>query len=281
LFEVRDLWPAFAVEVGVLRNRLLIRLSEGLENFLYRHADRIVVNSPGFIAHVQERGGRQVSLVANGSDTGMFDPKADGSAFRLAHGLEDKFIALYAGAHGLSNDLGVVLEAARRLQDLPQVVIVLVGDGKEKAALVAQADAMGLENVRFLPPVPKTGMPEVLAAADACIAILKPVELYQTVYPNKVFDYMAAGRPVVLAIGGAIREVVEGAGAGMAVAPGEGEALAQAIRALAADPGKARAMGLAGRRCVEQNFDRAILAEKMAQIMEEMVRGEKRRAYSG
>src|SRR5574341_1555171 len=267
LFEVRDLWPAFAVSVGVLRNRALIAASEWLERFLYRHADQVVVNSPGFIAHVQSRGARKVALVPNGSDTAMFSSQADGTSFRRAHGLEGKFIALYAGAHGMSNDLGVVLEAAALLADQPEVALVLLGDGKEKPALESRARAMDLANVHFLPPIPKTGMPQALAAADACIAILKPIEMYRTVYPNKVFDYMAAGKPVVLAIDGVIREVVEQAGAGIPVPPGDAQALAGAIRSLAADPQKRRLMGLAGRRCVEDSFDRALLAGKMAEIM--------------
>jgi glycosyltransferase involved in cell wall biosynthesis len=198
----------------------------------------------------------------------MFDPAADGDAFRRAHGLEGKFIALYAGAHGMSNDLGVVLEAASLLRDQPVIALVLLGDGKEKPALVAQARAMGLTNLHFLPPVPKNDMPHALAAADACIAILKPIEMYRTVYPNKVFDYMAAGRPVVLAIDGVIRDVVEQAGAGIPVPPGDAPALARAIRSLAADPQKARQMGLAGRHCVESRFDRPLLASKLAEIME-------------
>jgi glycosyltransferase involved in cell wall biosynthesis len=270
LFEVRDLWPAFAVAVGVLRHQLLIRASEWLERFLYRHSDQVVVNSPGFIAHVQERGASRVALVPNGSDTAMFDPLADGRTFRQAHGLGNQFIALYAGAHGLSNDLGVVLEAAARLADQPEIAIVLLGAGKEKPALVARAQAMGLANIHFLEPLPKTEMPEALAAADACIAILKPIQMYRTVYPNKVFDYMAAGRPVVLAIDGVIRDVVEQAGAGIAVPPGDAPALAEAIRSLAADPQKGRQMGMAGRRCVEESFDRALLAAKMAEIMESL-----------
>jgi glycosyltransferase involved in cell wall biosynthesis len=171
----------------------------------------------------------------------------------------------------MSNDLGVVLEAASLLADRPEIAFVLLGDGKEKPALVAQARLIGLANVLFLPPVPKTGMPQALAAADACIAILKPIEMYRTVYPNKVFDYMAAGRPVVLAIDGVIRDVVEGAGAGIPVPPGDGPALAEAIRSLAADPQKGRLMGLAGRRCVESSFDRARLAGKLAEIMESLV----------
>jgi glycosyltransferase involved in cell wall biosynthesis len=279
LFEVRDLWPAFAVAVGVLRNRLLIRASEWLERFLYRHADQVVVNSPGFIDHVQARQAqarvaKRVVLVPNGSDAAMFDPQIDGSDFRRAHGLEGKFVALYAGAHGMSNDLGVVLEAAALLADRPEIALVLLGDGKEKPALLAQARAMRLDNVHFLPPVPKTGMPQALAAADACIAILKPVEMYRTVYPNKVFDYMAAGRPVILAIDGVIRDVVSQAEAGIPVPPGDAPALAEAVRSLAADPQKGRRMGLAGRRCVERSFDRALLAAKLAGLMEALVQKE-------
>jgi glycosyltransferase involved in cell wall biosynthesis len=191
LFEVRDLWPAFAVAVGVLRNNVLIRVSQWLERFLYRHADLVVVNSPGFVSHVQERGALQVELVPNGADTRMFDPQADGLDFCHMHGLEGKFVGLYAGAHGMSNDLNVVLDAAKLLQDDPQIVFVLLGAGKEKPSLLRRAKEMGITNVRFLSPVPKNEMPEALAAAGACIAILKPVELYKTVYPNKVFDYMA------------------------------------------------------------------------------------------
>jgi glycosyltransferase involved in cell wall biosynthesis len=273
LFEVRDLWPAFAVGVGVLRQPLLIRLSEWLESFLYCHADRVLVNSPGFIEHVRGRGARRVELVPNGADTHMFDPGTDGGAFRRENQLVGKFVALYAGAHGMSNDLGVVLQAAGLLVDRPEIAIVLLGDGKEKPALIAQAQSLGLKNVSFLPSIPKAQMPQALAAADACIAILKPIPLYATVYPNKVFDYMAAGRPVVLAIDGVIRQLVERSGAGLFVPPGDAASLAQAIRRLADDLQMGKAMGARGRRAVEANFDRARLAQQLAEIMEAM--GEK------
>lgn len=270
LFEVRDLWPAFAIAVGVLRNPLLVRASLWLERFLYRSADRVMVNSPGFIEHVTRRGAAWVELIPNGASPEMFDPAADGRAFRRAHGLDDQFTVLYAGAHGISNDLGVVLQAAERLRDRMDIRFVFLGDGKEKHNLEAQAAAMRLENTLFLPPVPKERMREALAAADACLAILKPLEMYKTTYPNKVFDYMAAGRPVVLAIDGVIREVVERSGAGVFVPPGDAGALADAVSALACDPGKARAMGLAGRRSIERHFDRRVLAEKLALMLEEM-----------
>lgn len=276
LFEVRDLWPAFAVQMGVLRQPLIIRLSEWLERFLYRRADVVVVNSPGFIEHVQEHGARRVELVPNGADAEMFDPLDDGAVFFDTY-LKDKipeegFLVLYAGAHGISNDLATLLEAARMLNDRQDIAFLLVGDGKEKGNLIRAAEAMGLQNLHFLPALPKNEMPGALAAADACIAILKPIPLYGTVYPNKVFDYMAAGRPVILAIDGVIRKVVEEAGAGLFCPPGDAASLADAVRRLADDPAYGREMGMNGRRCVEAEFNRSRLAEKLASIMENLVK---------
>ncbi|HLE73702.1 MAG TPA: glycosyltransferase family 4 protein [Anaerolineales bacterium] len=274
LLEVRDLWPAFAVEVGVLRNPALIRASEWLESFLYRHADQLVVNSPGFVDHVQARGGRQIAVVPNGADAAMFDPQANGAEFRKQYGLPaDAFVVVYAGAHGLSNDLGVVLQAAELLKTEEKFLIVLVGDGKDKPALQAQAADLKLDNVRFVPPLPKTQMSEALAAADACLAILKPIQLYATVYPNKVFDYMAAGRPVLLAIDGVMRKVVEDGGAGVFVPPGDPQALAQAMTQLADDPAKARSLGRAGRATLQAHFDRTQLAKQILRVIQETAGG--------
>lgn len=267
VFEVRDLWPAFAVGVGVLHNPMLIRAAEAFERFLYRHADQVIINSPGFHAHVQQRGARRIELVPNGADTRMFDPEATGADFRRQHGLEQKLIALYAGAHGMSNDLGVLLQAADRLRDRPEIVLVLLGDGKEKPALMESARRMNLDNVVFLAPVPKVDMPAALAAADICIAILKPIPEYKTVYPNKVFDYMAAGRPVVLAIAGVIEQVVQQAGAGICVPPGDPEAIAAALGRLADAPAERRAMGRNGRSYIQAHFDRQVVALRLEGIL--------------
>jgi glycosyltransferase involved in cell wall biosynthesis len=269
LFEVRDLWPAFAVAIGVLRQPALIRLSEWLEAFLYHRANTVIVNSPGFIDHVKAVGARKIVLVPNGADMSMFQPASGGAAFRRQHGLENRFVAMYAGAHGISNDLDIVLEAADLLRGEDRIVFILLGDGKEKPALMKLAAQMNLHNVRFLPPVPKTEMPGALAAADLCIAILKPIPLYATVYPNKVFDYMAAGRPVLLAIDGVIRQVVEKADAGVYVPPGDASALAAHLQTLAADPDLCHRLGANGRRYLEANFDRSILADQFARVVEE------------
>ena len=271
LFEVRDLWPQFAIAVGVLKNPILIFLSEWLERFLYRRADQVMVNSPGFLAPVTSRGAKRVKLIPNGADPSMFDPDDDGTAFRQSHHLQDKFVALYAGAHGMSNDLDVLLNAAELLADAKNIQIVLLGDGKEKPALIARAEKMNLTNVTFLPSVPKTEMASALAGTDACIAILKPLEEYKTTYPNKVFDYMAAGRPVVLAIDGVIREVVDAAGCGIFAQPGNAVELAEAIRKIAADKDQSRAMGLQGRKYLEENFSRAVIGEKLVALLKELV----------
>jgi glycosyltransferase involved in cell wall biosynthesis len=249
-------------------------MSLWLEGFLYRHADLVVVNSPGYMDHVGGRGARRVELVPNGADPHMFDPADSGASFRSANRLEDKFVVLYAGAHGMSNDLGVALAAAKILQDATKtsdVMITFLGDGKEKSTLQKQAAEMGLTNVLFLPPVPKDEMAAALAGADACLAILKPIEEYKTTYPNKVFDYMAAGRPVVLAIDGVIRDVIDAAQCGVFAQPGDPGALAQVIQQLAADRAASRRMGLAGRAYLEQHFSRSVVARKLAGIMEDML----------
>jgi glycosyltransferase involved in cell wall biosynthesis len=275
LLEIRDLWPAFAIAVGVLKQPILVRASKWLERFLYQHADLVVVNSPGFIDHVLARGVKQVELVSNGADVSMFDPQSKGNDFRNKHGLGGKYVALYAGAHGMSNDLEVVLEAAGMLTERIDIIIVLVGDGKDKPVLESRAREMGLSNLKFIPPVPKNDMPEALAAADACIAILKPIPLYATVYPNKVFDYMAAGRPVVLAIDGVIKEVIETANAGIAVPPGEPKALADALLTLSENLQQGIAMGKRGNEYVKNHFDRSIQAQNLARIVEALVQRDK------
>ena len=170
----------------------------------------------------------------------------------------------------MSNDLGIVLEAAEMLQERAAIKIVLLGDGKEKPALQKLAQNLELTNLQFLPPIPKNEMPAALADADACIAILKPIPLYGTVYPNKVFDYMAAGKPVLLAIEGVIRDVIEEAGAGIAIPPGDPAALADGIRYLADHPDEGLAMGFRGRNHVKQHFNRPIQAEIFASLIEDL-----------
>jgi len=275
LLEVRDLWPAFAVQVGVLRNRALIRAARWLERFLYRRADRIVLNSPGFISHLVDSGAEasKLAFVPNGVDTQLFDPAAQGGELRRLGGLAGKFIALYAGAHGMANDLWQLLAAAELLREDPRIAFVLVGDGREKLALQAKGRTMGLSNVTFLPAIEKARVPSLLADADCGLVVLKPIPLFTTTYPNKMFDYMAAAKPVVLAIDGVARRLMEEADAGVCVPPGDPMALAAAVQRLANDPALARELGRRGRAYVETHYDRAQLALQMEGLMLGLVSG--------
>lgn len=281
VLEVRDLWPDFAVGLGVLRNRVAIRAAKALERFLYRRADLVVVNSPGFVEHVRREGGREPVVVPNGVDPAPF-LAADRRAWRGKLGWESAFVTLYAGAHGIPNDLEVVLRAAAREQAATgrsqtaspdPILFAFVGSGRDLPRLQRLAEQRKLANVQFLGPRPKSEMPGILAAADCCIAILKPIPMFTTTYPNKVFDYMAAGRPVVLAIDGAIREVVDEATAGTFVRPGEPTALLDAVRSYRADPARSGRDGAAGRAAVTARYDRDGQAARLREAVAALLRG--------
>ena len=273
VFEVRDLWPVFAVELGVLRNRSLIWASRRLERFLYRHAAKVMPNSPGFIPHLRRSGvpEHRTALVPNGVELSAFDPDYRGTEVRRTLELENHFVVLYAGAHGLANDLGTVLLAAKQLEPYPSISVLLLGDGKERSNLMRQADELGLTNVRFLPAQPKERMAAFLAAADVCIANLKPIPMFATVYPNKVFDYMAAGRPTLLAIDGVIREVIENADGGVYVPPGNPDAMAGTVLTYCEDRELCQRQGRAARTYVSEHFDRKTHASKLESIFQHVV----------
>jgi glycosyltransferase involved in cell wall biosynthesis len=272
LLEVRDLWPDFAIAVGVLRNPLAISLARWVERFLYARATIVLVNSPAYRDAIQRKGvpPSKLRFIPNGVDVAMFDPAGTGASIREQFGLRDAFLVVYAGAHGMANDLGTILQAAERLREHDDIHVLFVGDGKERVNLEAQARALGLRNVTFAGTMPKTAMPEVLAAADICVATLMNIPMFATTYPNKVFDYMAAGRPTILAIDGVIRTVVEEAGGGIFVPPGDSDAMTEAIESLYRDRARSRAMGLAARLYVESHFDRAQQARDFAAIIDEL-----------
>ena len=258
LLEIRDLWPDFAIDMGVLKNPLLIWLARRLENFLYRHADHILVNSPAYVGFLRSRGvsERSITLIPNGVDTTMFSPHERGAAIREQLGLNGKFVLTYAGALGPANDIPTLVRAAERLKDDDAFRLLLVGDGKDRARVQAMIAEKGLNNVVVAGARPKAEMKQVLGASDACTATLLNIPMFSMTYPNKVFDYMAAGRPIVLAIDGVIRQVVEDAGAGIFATPGDDAAIAGAVRRLMADPRAAAEMGGRGRTYVAERFNR-------------------------
>jgi glycosyltransferase involved in cell wall biosynthesis len=258
LLEIRDLWPEFAIDIGILRNPLLIKLSRWLERFLYAQANQIIVNSPAYRGYLTNKKvpAAKISLIPNGVDPRMFNQEATGEHFRRQWKLDGKFIVTYAGALGLANDIPTILRAANHLREDRQILFLLVGDGKERSRLESLAQHLSLPNVVFMGIRPKSEMPEILAASDAGLATLKDIPMFRKTYPNKVFDYMAAGRPTILAIDGVIRDVIEAAGGGIFVPPGDDTALAEAACSLFDNRSRAHAMGVAARKYVEKNFNR-------------------------
>lgn len=269
LLEIRDLWPEFAIGMGVLTNPVLIRLSHALEAFLYRHATHLLVNSPAYREYLIGKGVSQskISLIPNGVDPSMFCPDASGDRIRSEWSLGDRFVVTYAGALGLANDIPTILKAAEHLRHLTHIHFLLVGDGKERRNLEALVEQKRLSNVTFTGSRPKSEMAEFLAASDACVATLQDIPMFRTTYPNKVFDYMAAGRPTILAIDGVIRDVVETAHGGLYVPPGDGSALAEAVRRLEQDRPACREMGRAARQYVAEHFSRSDQARDFSALI--------------
>jgi glycosyltransferase involved in cell wall biosynthesis len=269
--EIRDLWPAIFVELGVLTNRRVIRLLERLELAAYAAADQVVVVSEGFRADLIERGvpAAKVHTVRNGVDLSRFDPDAPGdpaTRARLGAGPGDCLV-LYVGTHGISQGLPAVADAAKRLAGQP-IRIAFVGDGADKRRLAVRVAELGLDNVTLLPSVPSVEVPALLAAADICLVPLRQVPLFATFIPSKMFEFLAAGKAVIGSMTGEAAHILGEAG-GVVVAPEDSAALAEAIGELAADPELRQKMGRAGRAHVERSYDRAALAREYRKLLDQ------------
>jgi len=273
VLEVRDLWPEFPIALGIIRNPIVIWWARRVERFLYARADHIIVNSPAYRIYLREQcsvSPERVTLVPNGVDPQMF-ASGDAASVRAQYELDSKFVVVYGGAMGVANNLEVLLNAASALRSRTDIHFLLVGDGRERGRLESLKSELQLFNVTFTGPQPKERMRDFLAAADATVAILQNIAAFTTTYPNKVFDYLAAGKPVVLAIDGVIREVVENAGAGIFADPSDPMAIAGAITALADDRARATRMGVSGREYVRRNFDREQQAEQLRKIFDSLI----------
>jgi glycosyltransferase involved in cell wall biosynthesis len=270
LLEIRDLWPEFAIDMGVLKNSVLIRLSRALEIFLYAQASHLLVNSPAYKDYLMDKGisPDKIFLISNGVDPNMFRPDNEGNGFRKDYDLEGKYVVTYAGALGMANDIPTILSAAEKLKDRPDIHFAIVGDGKERQKLERHRQQKDLKNVTFTGPKLKCDMPGILAVSDVCLATLMDIPMFKTTYPNKVFDYMAAGLPTVLGIDGVIRDVVESARGGIFVPPGDAAALADAVVKLYGNPGLAKAMGSSARLYVVKHFNRNHQAEQFINLIE-------------
>ena len=274
ILEVRDLWLDFARQLGIVTNPFVYYFFKFIEKKIYRKADHLIVNSPGFVNHISKIvPDKNINVFPNGVDISDFQEvsKSKRDEFKKKYSLENKFIVMYTGNIGIANDIENILKAALKIKiEYPDITIVFVGGGLNSEKNKQKAIDEGLSNVLFIKSQPKKEMPNILNTADVCLATLKNIPLFNTNYPNKVFDYMAAGKPTVLAIDGAMREVIEKAQGGIFVSPGDSRKLSEAILYYYNNRNEMINHGKQARKYVIENFDRKIITGKFANYLESL-----------
>jgi glycosyltransferase involved in cell wall biosynthesis len=272
VLEIRDLWPDSIVAVGAAAaTSPLVRGLSILERFVYRQSDLVISVTRSFIPLIKERGARRIAFISNGADPTAFAPTGDRAAIRARYGLGHRFVASFVGTLGMAHGLDTVLDAASALAGRKDVLFWLVGEGARRAELESEARRRGLDNVRFEGQVPREEIPAVLAASDAALVLLRRDPLFETVLPSKMFEAMAAACPVILGVRGESRVLLEESGGGIAIEPGSGGALAEAVLALVPDPEGRRLMGERGRAYVTARLSHDALAKDYIDALQALV----------
>jgi colanic acid biosynthesis glycosyl transferase WcaI len=277
VFEVRDLWPESLAAVGAGGEGSLLHRTLGvIAGFLYRRANRIVVVTPAFKDHLIRSWkvpDTRISVVENGVETDLFHFDPSARQIRGALELEGRFLICYIGTMGMAHGLETLIRAAERLQSVqPAATFLLIGEGAEKKRIIQLATERNLKNIRFLDQQPRERIPAYISAADVCLVMLKKTDLFKTVIPTKLLEYMACERPVIVAVDGQARQIVEQAGAGVFVEPEDGDGLANAIQVLAKDPDKRRQMGASGRQFIVQRLSREQTAQDYITVLTGLLR---------
>jgi glycosyltransferase involved in cell wall biosynthesis len=270
VFELRDLWPESIPAVGAMKTSFALRWLERLELRMYRDATAIVCVTESFIRTLVGRGieSRKLHFVPNGIDPAFWQT-ADRAAARTELGVgNDEILACYVGTIGMAHGLGTVLQAASILaRSAPDVAVLIVGDGAELEGLKAKAAQEGLTNVRFTGQVARERVPGILAAADMVLVTLRPSDVFKTVLPSKMFEAMAARRPILLGVEGEARAVLERGAAGLAFPPGDAGALAAGIERFARDGALRTKMGQCGGEFVQREFSRRVWAARYVDVL--------------
>ena len=277
LFEVRDLWPESAIDTGVLKNKFVINLSYWLEKKIYKHAKKINVLTPAFRTTLIEKKNieeSKICFIPNAADFSIAENCAanfDVAEFRRKRNWEDKFIIVYVGAHGIANHLIQLVDTASILSNNKEILILSIGSGMQKEYLEKEVEQRNLKNIHFLPPVSKKEVFQFILAADMGASILKKVDTFKTIYSNKTFDYMASKKPILMAIDGVSRKLVEEAQAGCFVEPENPKDFADKILYYHANPSIAKEQGMNGYNFAKKYFDRKVLATKYIDEMKQML----------
>jgi colanic acid biosynthesis glycosyl transferase WcaI len=278
VFEVRDLWPESLIAVGAGDGHSLLHKSlSGLADFLYQRSDHIVVVSPAFKEHLmkyRDVSPEKISIVQNGVETSLFAPSSADANYRLRQqiGAEDKFLVCYVGTMGWAHGLETLLDAASQLQtQSPNVLFILIGEGAEKERIRSIAQSRGLKNIRFFDQQPRETIPAFISASDACLVLLKKTDVFKTVIPTKMLEFMSCARPVILGVDGQARQMMEEAGAGIVIEPESSSALVEAIGQLTASPELGHTLGQRGREYILRNLSRCQTAADYLLVLEQLL----------
>jgi glycosyltransferase involved in cell wall biosynthesis len=276
VFEVRDLWPESAIDTGVLTNKWIIKMAFWFEKFIYKKSKLINVLTPAFyntLKNIKKVPEEKIIMIPNASDFSLSEELLkyfDREAFRKEMNLDKRFVITYVGAHGVANHLQQVLEAGKKLEDT-NVLFLLIGQGMEKERLKRMAVEMEINNVRFIDPVPKKEVFKYILASEMGASILKKVDAFKTVYSNKTFDYMSCKTPVLMAIDGVSRQLVEEADCGIYIEPENIEEYDKHIRTYLNNIERLQREGNNGYEYAKKHFDRNALARKYLDQIKEKV----------
>jgi len=281
LFEVRDLWPESLAAVGLGNaDSLLHKTLAKIAGFLYRSADRVVVVTSAFEDYLVEHWQmprEKISVIENGVETQLFSPDAR-TTLRRDLCAEEKFIVSYIGTMGMAHGLETVIAAAAQLQDTnPEVIFLMVGEGAEKGRVVELARERALSNLRFIDQQPREKIPAYICASDVCLVPLKKTDVFKTVIPTKMLEFMSCARPVILGVDGQARGILEEARAGLVVEPENSGALANAICFLNANRERSRELGQNGRDYIIRRFSRRQTAERYIRVLQRLLSEPERR----
>ena len=269
VFEVRDLWPQSAVELGELGNLRFIRWAERLEHFYYQKAKQVIAVTAKMQKTLISRGypKSKIQLITNGANVGLFYDR--GKQMRKMLGFPDKFIVLYAGIFGIAQGMDQLCEVVGQLKQDRSVHFVFIGEGPVKNKVHQLKKKRNLDNLTILNEIPREDIANYISAADCCLVPLKKSPTFLGALPSKMFDCMACERPVVLSVDGEAHRVLEKSGGGLFAEPGKPDQMIAAILKLKNDPALRKKMGQAGRRFVEKNYSRK---QKAVELEEQLLK---------
>lgn len=269
VFELRDLWPASIVAVGAMQRSGIIGLLEKIELFLYHRATAVVAVTEAFRHDLIARGIRadKIHVVINGVDLGRYRPQPRDEALAAEFQLKGKFVAGYAGTHGMAHALDKVLDAAELLRDRQDIAFFFAGSGAMRADVERRVAERGLTNVRLIPRQPKSRMPAVWSLCDLAVVPLRDNPVFATVIPSKIFESMGMGVPIVMSLPeGEATGIIRKTASGVCVPPENPAALAAAITQLADDPEEMQTLRAAA-WAAAPNYSRDTQAERMLQLL--------------